>query len=58
MGTRNSGWDDCLRGHDIECVAAEAAEPERAFVGPSDAGLQRPPTAARRGKQSSMPATA
>jgi len=41
VGDGNSGWDDCLRGHDIECVAAEAAEPERAFVGPSDAGLQR-----------------
>ena len=41
IGDSDSGWDDCLLGHDIECVAAGAAEPERAFVGTADAGLRR-----------------
>ncbi|AEM58195.1 hypothetical protein HISP_13270 [Haloarcula hispanica N601] len=41
VGDGHSGWDDGLIGHDIECVAAEAAEPDRAFVGTVDAGLQR-----------------
>ncbi|MFU1779985.1 WD40/YVTN/BNR-like repeat-containing protein [Haloarcula japonica] len=41
VGDSHSGWDDCLLGHDIKCVAAGAAEPERAFAGTADAGLQR-----------------
>ncbi|KAA9399885.1 hypothetical protein Har1130_02035 [Haloarcula sp. CBA1130] len=41
VGDGDSGWDDYLLGHDIECVAAEAAKPERSFVGTADAGLQR-----------------
>ena len=41
VGDGTSGCDDCLLGHDIECVAAGATEPERVFVGSSDAGLQR-----------------
>jgi len=41
VGDSDSGWEDRLLGHDIECVAAGAAEPARAFVGTADAGLQR-----------------
>ena len=41
IGDSDSGWDDCLLGHDVECVGAGAAEPERAFVGTADAGLRR-----------------
>ncbi|EMA19705.1 WD40/YVTN/BNR-like repeat-containing protein [Haloarcula argentinensis] len=41
VGDSHSGWDGGLLGHDIECIAAGASEPGRAFVGTSDAGLQR-----------------
>ncbi|GCF14210.1 glycosyl hydrolase [Haloarcula mannanilytica] len=41
LATDGDAVDDCLVGHDIECVAAEVAEPERAFVGTVGAGLQR-----------------
>jgi len=41
VGDSDTGWDDCFLGHDIECVAARTAEPERAFAGTADAGLQR-----------------
>ena len=41
VGDAGSGWDDCLLGHDVECVAAGAAEPDRAFAGTTDSGLQR-----------------
>ena len=34
-------WSERLVGHDIECVAADPAVPERVFVGTEDAGLQR-----------------
>ena len=41
VGDGDSGWEDRLLGHDIECVAAGAAEPDRAFAGTVAAGLQR-----------------
>ncbi|EMA11329.1 Uncharacterized protein SAMN05443574_10329 [Haloarcula vallismortis] len=41
VGDGGNGWDNCLLGHDIECVAAGAAEPNRAFVGTAGTGLQR-----------------
>jgi photosystem II stability/assembly factor-like uncharacterized protein len=41
VGDSDSGWEDRLLGHDIECVAAGAAEPERTFVGTAGTGLQR-----------------
>ena len=34
-------WTEQLRGHTLECVAADGRAPERAFVGTVDAGLQR-----------------
>jgi len=34
-------WTERLTGTDVECVAADAAAPERAFVGTVSSGLQR-----------------
>lgn len=34
-------WSERLAGHTLQCVAADARVPERAFVGTVDAGLQR-----------------
>ncbi|MFC6861961.1 WD40/YVTN/BNR-like repeat-containing protein [Halomicroarcula sp. GCM10025817] len=34
-------WADRLQGRTVECVAADARAPERAFVGTVEAGLQR-----------------
>ncbi|WP_336336715.1 WD40/YVTN/BNR-like repeat-containing protein [Haloarcula brevis] len=41
FATDGNTAEDCLVGHDIECVAADPAAPDRAFVGTVDAGLQR-----------------
>jgi photosystem II stability/assembly factor-like uncharacterized protein len=37
----DGAWTERLAGHDMECVAADPAAPDRAFVGTADAGLQR-----------------